>query len=281
MSLDIYKMITDKILAQLEAGVIPWKKCWQGSEPINYVTRKPYNGVNLLLLPYGGEWLTFKQTKDKGGHVRKGERGSMIVFYKQLESVDEDTGKVKKYPMLRYSTVFHISQVDGIESKLEAVQDNDIEPIQAAENTFNDYVARSGVKVQFVKGSNSAHYSPTSDQITMPMIEQFTTAEEYYSVLFHESAHSTGHSSRLNRLTESAAFGSNSYSKEELTAEIAACMTLSKIGIEVQEVFENSVAYIKGWSKKLKEDKKFIVQASSQAQKATNLILNIAESAGA
>jgi antirestriction protein ArdC len=112
-------------------------------------------------------------------------------------------------------------------------------------------------------------------------MEQFTSSEEYYSVLSHEFAHSTGHKSRLNRLTESAAFGSNSYSKEELIAEISACMTLSIIGIDVQEIFDNSVSYIRGWSKKLREDKKFIVQASSGASKATNLILNIAESAGA
>ena len=274
MSINVYELVTNRIIEQLEKGVIPWQRKWTGSEPINYITRKPYRGINTLLLPYGGEWLTFKQCKDLGGSVRKGEKSSMIVFYKTLEKVNEDTGEVEQFPYLKYSNVFHISQCEGVESKLEpAGIDETIEPIQAAQNIFDDYISRSGVAVNHIEGSNSAHYKPSDDSITLPLIGQFTGAAEYYSVAFHEAAHSTGHTSRLNRLDKQAAFGSATYSREELVAEIAATMTMNAAKIEQQGTFENSASYIGGWLKKLRGDSKLIVTASSAAQKATDLIL--------
>jgi antirestriction protein ArdC len=275
---NIYEHITNRIIEQLEKGVIPWRKPWRGNEPINYITRKPYRGVNLLLLPHGGEWLSFKQVKDCGGSVKKGEKSSIIVFYKTAEKENADTGEVEKYPILKYSNVFHLSQTTGIDSKLEAViADVEIEPIQTAQGIIDEYITRSGVKFNHVEGSNKACYSPFSDTITMPVIAQFESSEEYYSTAFHEIAHSTGHRSRLNRINKLAAFGTGDYSREELVAEISASALMNIAGIEQVQTFENSVAYIQSWIGKLKDDVKAIVTASSKAQKATDLIIGVAE----
>lgn len=276
MKTSVYEMVTNRILEQLEKGVIPWRKTWRGSEPRNFVTQKPYRGINTLLLPYGGEYLTFLQAKEAGGSVKKGEKSSMIVFYKPLKIEDKDTDEVKQIPFLRYSNVFHISQCEGVQTKMEPIALNsEIAPIQVAQDVINAYAARSGVLITHIEGSNRAYYSPSTDTITLPAIGQFESAEEYYSTAFHEAAHSTGHKSRLNRITDTAAFGSQTYSREELTAEIAACMVMNFAGVEIPETFENSAAYIKSWSRKLKEDVKAILAASSQAQKATDLILGI------
>jgi len=221
--------------------------------------------------------MTFKQALDTGGHVKKGEKAHMVVFYKTVEKESEN-GKKETFPVMRYSNVFHISQIDGIESKCEPAKLNDIHPIQAAETALNKYIASSGVTLKNVDGSNEAFYKPSTDTIILPIPGQFESAEEYYGTAFHETAHSTGHESRLNRFNKNdkiAAFGSKEYSREELTAEITAAMVLNFIGIEVQKTFENSVAYIQSWSRHLREDTKSIVKASSMAQKATDLILNI------
>ena len=198
----------------------------------------------------------------------------MIVYYNFMDRENE-AGEIETLPFLRYSNVFHLDQCEGIESKLEPIQDNDIEPIQAAQDILQSYIARSGVTLNHVQGSNQASYSPASDKITMPAIGQFETAEEYYSTAFHEAAHSTGHKSRLNRITDYAAFGTGEYSREELVAEISAAAVMNIAGIELPQTFENSVAYINSWSKKLREDIKAIVTASGKAQRATDLILGV------
>jgi len=128
--------------------------------------------------------------------------------------------------------------------------------------------------MEFIEGSNRACYNPQSDKITMPIIKQFENAEEFYNTAFHEAAHSSGHKSRLNRITETAAFGLGEYSKEELTAEITSANIMNIAGLELQQTFENSVAYIQGWIKKLRNDSKAIITASGKAQKATDYILN-------
>ena len=280
MSLNIYQLVTDRIIAQLENNIIPWHRPWHGSEPINYVTRKAYRGINTLLLERGGEYLTFKQCKDAGGSVHKGEKSSIIVFYKPIDHEDPDTGEIRKIPYLKYSNVFHLSQCSGIESKLEPIKtDTEIEPIQAAQTVFDDYITRSGVTVNHIEGSNSASYSPSADSITLPVIGQFESSQEYYSTAYHEAAHSTGHQSRLDRLTKTAAFGSGEYSKEELIAEIASAMVMNSCGAEIEQTFQNSAAYIAAWLRKLREDNKIIVTASSAAQKAADLILGVTQPA--
>jgi antirestriction protein ArdC len=271
--MNVYEIVTNRIIEQLEKNVIPWRKPWKGGLPINYVTRKMYQGINQLLLPYGGEYLSYKQAIDAGGNVKKGEKAHIVVFWKMLDTVNKDTGEKEQIPFLRYSSVFHIDQCEGIKSLLEPIQLNtNIKPIDAAENVLTKYIKYSGITYNAVTGCNSAGYDPTSDTITIPVINQFNNPSEYYSTAFHECAHSTGHVSRLNRLSKPAAFGSEIYSKEELTAEISAAMLMNIVNIELPETFENSVAYINNWMKRLREDSKIIVTAAGAAQKAVNLI---------
>ena len=281
MSLNIYQIITDRIIDELNKGLIPWRKPWKSAgRPVNYITQKPYNGINLLLLPYSGEWATFKQIKDCGGKVKAGSKSSMIVFFKMLDKkddTDKDEEESKKIPFLRYSNVFHIgTQTEGLESKIKPViGSNDINPIEEAEKALNDYINRSGVNFEAVNGSNEAFYSISNDKIVVPHMIQYTNVNEYYSVIYHEAGHSTGHKSRLDRLDKNASFDSQTYSKEELIAEIASCMTLNILGLEIPETFENSIAYIQNWKQKLIDDNKIILQSANQAQKAVNMILNI------
>lgn len=275
--ISVHEMVTQRIIEQLEKGVIPWRKPWVGNSAMNYITRKPYRGINPMLLPEGGEYLTFLQCKGLGGQIKRGEKGHMIVFYKSLQVEDKDNlGEHINIPFLRYSKVFHISQCEGIESKTPPLNINpDIAPIDKAQSILNNYFSRSGVKVKHVLGSDRAFYSVPADEITLPDIGQFSCAYEYASTSFHEAAHSTGHRSRLNRKVGASAFGSESYSKEELCAEIASVMLMNESGIELPETFENSAAYIGSWLKKLRDDKTFILSASSQAQKAADMIHGI------
>ena len=282
MSKSVYEMVTDRIIEQLESGVIPWEKPWTGvkSGAFNRVSKKSYSLLNQMLLKHDGEYATFKQWQDLGGKVRKGERSEIIVFWKVLpiEEEQEDGEKItKQIPLLRYINVFHISQVDGVEPLLEE-ELNDIEPIEKAESVLKDYWIRENITVEHVKG-NRAYYSPTRDMICLPLFEQFTDANEYYSTAFHESVHSTMQESRCNRTEERknklVAFGSEEYSKEELVAELGSASLMNIIGIETRNSFRNSSAYIQNWLSVLKNDVKFIVSASSKAEKAVNYILNV------
>jgi len=270
----VYQMVTDRIIEQLEKGVIPWRKPWRGNPAMNYVTRKPYRGVNPMILPHSGEYLSFLQVKELGGRVKKGEKGSIVVFFKPLEVEDNQTGEKKNIPFLKYSTVFHLSQIEGIPTKLPPFVLSDVQPIEAAKKVIDGYTARSGVCFNHVIGNDRAYYQPSTDTITLPEIGQFTSANDYYSVTFHEAAHSTGHKTRLNRNIGTSTFGSQKYSEEELVAEIAAAMLMNETGIEISGTFENSAGYIKSWLTKLRDDKKMIMTASSAAQKAADLILD-------
>lgn len=232
-----------------------------------------------MLLQYEGEYATFKQWESLGGHVRKGEKSEIVVFWKiqPVEDIREDgTKQVKQIPLLRYFNVFHISQVDGVEP-LPKDALNDIEPIEKAESILHDYWNRENISVEHVKG-NDAYYSPSRDLIRLPLFEQFTDANEYYSTAFHESVHSTMKENRCNRTEDRkgrlVAFGSNEYSKEELVAEIGSANLMNIIGIETKKSFRNSTAYIQNWLSVLKNDVKFIVSASGRAEKAADYILN-------
>ena len=281
MSKSIYEMVTERIIEQLENGIIPWEKPWTGvrSGAFNRVSKKSYSLLNQMFLKHEGEYATFKQWQDLGGHIRKGEKSEIIVFWKVLpveEEQEDGTKAVKQIPLLKYINVFHISQVDGVEP-LPKEELNDIEPIEQAEEVLKDYWTREHIKVEHVAG-NKAFYSPNMDMIHLPLFEQFTNAEEYYSTAFHESVHSTMKGTRCNREEERkgkiAAFGSEEYSKEELVAEIGSANLLNIIGIETRKTFRNNAAYIQNWLSVLKNDVKFIVSAASKAEKAVNYILN-------
>ena len=274
-------MVTDRIIEQLENGVIPWKKPWTGvrSGAFNRISKKPYSLLNQMLLKFDGEYATFKQWQDLGGHVRKGEHSEIVVFWKiqPVEEEQEDGTKVvKQIPLLRYYNVFHISQVDGVEPLPQEAIDNDIEPIEKAENVLHDYWARENITVKHMAG-NRAYYSPALDMICLPLFEQFTSANEYYSTAYHESVHSTMKENRCNRAEDrkgkNVAFGSEDYSKEELVAEIGSTTILNIIGVETANSFRNSAAYIQNWLSVLRNDVKFVVSASSKAEKAVKYIL--------
>jgi antirestriction protein ArdC len=276
---DVYQIITDRLLAILEAGTIPWRKPWNyGREggPLNLASRKHYQGINSFLLactafasPY---WLTFLQAQQLGGSVRKGERGSPVIFWKIYEKDDPkaEDGK-KRLPVLRYYTVFNVEQVEGITppaSDLTTWAEHD--PIEAAEAVQLAMPNRPTVEI----GGTRACYSPGLDSVRVPELFRYEKPEEYYSTFFHELAHATGHKSRLNRegITESHYFGSPDYSREELVAEMSAAFLCGHCGI-VNATIDNSAAYLQSWIKTLRGDKKLAIIAGAQAQKATDYIL--------
>lgn len=278
--INVYDMVTDRIIAELEKGNIPWRwqRPWTGvrSGAYNRITKKPYSIINQMLLKHSGEYASFKQWTDLGGHIRKGEKSEIVVFWKIFESkeTNPDTGEIeiKKIPLLRYYNVFHISQVEGV--KPLEVPFKEVEPIEEAEKIITMYVEREHIDFNEC-ASNEAYYSPLQDKVVVPMKEQYNLVNEYYSTTFHELTHSTGHKNRLDRLeTEAvASFGSEEYSKEELVAEIGSATLMNVAGIETPKTFKNSTAYIQGWLQVLKNDNKFIVSASSKAEKAVNYIL--------
>ena len=281
MSKNVYEMVTERIIEELEKGRIPWQRPWTGvrSGAYNRISKKPYSLLNQMLLGKSGEWASFKQWTELGGHIRKGEKSSFVTFWKvqEIEEIKEDgTKEIKQIPLLRYYNVFHISQVEGVEP-LDMETLNTTEPIETAEKIFKDDVTREGIRVEQT-ASNEAYYSPTFDLIHLPLIEQFTRAEEYYSTAFHEATHSTMKENRCNRQEDRkgklVAFGSEEYSKEELVAEIGSANILNLLGIETDHSFQNSTAYIQSWIKALRNDVKMIVSASSKAEKATKYILN-------
>lgn len=279
MKKSVYEMITERIIEQLENGVIPWQKPWSGthSGAYNRISNKPYSLLNQMILKHGGEYATFKQWSDLGGKIRKGEKAEVVTFWmiQPYEEKNENGEKViKQIPLLRYYNVFHISQVDRIEPK-EQLKISELEPIEEAEKVKTEYMNRERLKI-FEKVTNKAFYTPTFDYIEVPCREQYQNIEEFYSTLFHEMIHSTGHKNRLDRLETgaSAHFGSETYSKEELVAELGSATLVNMLGIETEKSFRNSSAYIQNWLQVLKNDNKFIVSASSKAEKAVKYILN-------
>jgi antirestriction protein ArdC len=274
-SQDVYEIVTNKIIQLLEAGEIPWQKPWNasGKLPQSLISGKEYQGINhwnLALSGYGSPyWLTYKQAKELGGNVRKGEKGTPIIFFKILER-ENSKGDTDSIPLARYSTVFNLSQCEGIESPKSETPVKEFTPIESAELVSGQYLKQ----VELRHGGDRAYYSPSFDYIQMPERVSFRSPEEYYSTLFHEMAHSTGHEKRLNReeLQKIAGFGSHDYSKEELVAEMASSFLCHNAGIS-QPVIENQAAYIRAWLSKLKNDRKFLVSAASKAQKATKYIL--------
>ena len=271
--MDLYKEITERIMTQMENGIIPWHKPWISGKAISRTTGKPYSLLNQMMLGKPGEYITFKQCQAEGGQVKKGEKAQMVVFWKWIEQEDEETGEKKEVPFLRYYNVFHISQCEGLTPKHEIILPGAAESNDAANEIIYDYLSRSGVTLNH-ENSDRAFYRPATDTVVIPDRKQFTETAEFYSTIFHELTHSTGHESRLNRLEKTAFFGTETYSKEELIAEIGAATLVNHCGMETSSSFRNSTAYIQNWLSVLKNDKRFIVSAAGKAEKAINLILN-------
>ena len=282
---DAYNVVTDKIIEALESGHVPWHKPWRsvrGEMPTSLQTGREYRGINVWILSVEAQlrgysspyWVTFKQAKERGGSVRKGEKGTQVVLWKPIrKSGENEAGETedRSFLMLRHFTVFNIEQCDGIEIAADTEPLPERDPIGACEAIVTGYVP--GPTIQH--GGNSAHYSPALDYVQMPQIGQFDTAEHYYGTLFHELAHSTGHESRLNRdtLSKPNVFGSEDYSKEELVAEMAAAFLCGEAGIDVN--VQHRAGYIQNWLRALKDDRKLLVSAAAKAQKASDLVLGI------
>ena len=271
--MDIYAEITNRMILEMENGVIPWQKPWMASgRAISHTTGKAYSLLNQMLLGRPGEWLTFKQCHEEGGYVRKGEKSHIVVFWKWLDKEDEETGETKQIPYLRYYNVFHVDQCEGITAKYTQTNPHPASPDEAAEAIITDYVTREGVTIEHREG-DAAFYQPATDRIVLPLLKQFTKTAEYYGTAFHEMVHSTGHSSRLARLEATANFGGEEYSKEELIAEIGSAALVYHAGLETSASFRNSAAYVQNWLTVLKNDRRFIVSAAGKADKAVEYIL--------
>ena len=276
--MDIYAEVTARIMEQMEQGIIPWEKPWIAcGKAVSHATGKAYSLLNQMLLGRPGEYLTFKQCQQAGGCIRKGEKASMVVFWKWIEQEDEETGEKKEVPFLRYYNVFHIDQCEGITAKhtTETAFPDGADTLETAQNIIYDYLSREGVKLTHQEG-DKAFYRPATDEVVLPIRKQFVSTAEYYSTVFHELTHSTGHPTRLNRLNRPSFFGTEDYSKEELVAEIGAAALVNHVGLETSSSLRNNAAYLQNWLKVLKDDKRFIVSAAGKAEKAVNLILGSA-----
>jgi antirestriction protein ArdC len=278
---DSYDLVTARIVEALEAGIVPWHRPWKtgpNAGPASYSTRKPYRGVNVWILTataalknYDSRyWVTFKGAKDAGGSVRKGEKGTTVVFWKFVEKKNADTGKDERIPFLRHFTVFNLDQCDDV-AEPETATDFEPEPfspIEAAERIAAMMPNRPNVN----HGGDRACYSPFLDHVQMPLQVQFQSPEHYYGTLFHELVHSTAHESRIGRKSAIGNnFGDESYSKEELIAEMGAAFLNGAAGIAPD--FEHHAAYIASWLEALNDDRKLIVAAAGAAQKAADYII--------
>jgi len=263
--MNTYEIITDRIVkAMEESKSVPWHKPWSSFRYGNCISKKAYRGVNVLMCAIAdkGEWfLTFNQARAAGGSIKKGAKGIPVVFWKMLkEQKVGPTGnkEEKTIPLLRYYTVFALEDTENVKVKLPAQNRLDFMPIEEAEKL----VLATGVNV--IHSGDRACYRPSEHTVYMPLKEKFGSVEEYYCTLFHELTHWL---SKEVGVTLDCNFGNESYSKEELTAEIGANFFASYCGIDISKTIKNSGAYLNNWISQLRDDCKLIVGASGQAQK--------------
>lgn len=280
---DLYQAVTDQIIEAMERGVCPWKQPWKaiGGTPRNIRGRR-YRGINAFLLAMQSalsNWthpvfLTFNQAKELGGTVRKGERSSLVVFWKTIVP-EEYAGNPQACPaserkwFLRYYRVFNVAQVDGLPPQaLPVIPDNGLSPIEECEAIVAGMPQCPVIR----ESGQGAFYRPATDQVFMPPLRAFDNAEAYHSTLFHELTHATGHETRLARPDAFAGrFGSEPYAKEELVAELGAAFLCARAGIS-PATLEDSASYLANWLQKLREDKRLIVTAAGAAQRAADFI---------
>jgi len=301
-SKDIYDRINDVVIAGLEKEGLRWFMGWKDSSgPINWATGKAYNGFNIFWLNAmmrgegysANEWMTYNQAKANGGQVKRGEKSTEVFlwkisyldkeskkYYNTLEDIKKagltfSAKRFKKCFTLRYFSVFNIDQIDGLEPKGldKKIEGTEQTPNEMAEAVILGYIGgESGPSLGH--GGGGAYYRPSTDSINMPHEEDFCDLDTYYKTLFHEMSHSTGHKDRLNRdtLTDVKTWGDETYAKEELVAEISSMYLSGDCGLNPKDNDENSQAYIKGWTTRLKDDKKACVSAMTQAVKSVELI---------
>lgn len=272
---DIYQTVTDNIIKALESGVKPWSCPWKRNGlvsgiPSNYTTHETYSGINIMLLWCSAaeqgfqdsRWMTYNQAKSTGAQVRKGEHGTMAIFYKTLEKERED-GEIDHIPMLKHFIVFNVEQIDGLPRS-----GSDTQPVQPADETFSPFPQaealfnRSGAKI--TERGQQAFFRPATDEIYLPERHLFSKAEDFYATGLHELVHWSGYKTRLNRDMKGR-FGSEEYAFEELIAEMGSAFLMADLGLSGDVQHES---YIVSWLKNLRDDKRYIFQAASAASKA-------------
>lgn len=282
----VYQIVTDRILACIDRGTAPWRLPFStvNQMPRNLSSGKEYRGCNVWMLAatawmqgyQSAYWVTYKQAQDRGGQVRKGEKSTPVVFWKFLDVVGKSTGKPERIPMLRYYSVFNVSQCDGLEYPKPAQYQHD--PIAAAQALADGYLAAPRLTTPdnppvippVIRPGQKAAYSPAEDTVYMPSLERFPIAEDYYACLFHELAHSTGHERRLNRPIANT-FGTSAYAREELVAELTAAYLCGDCQI-IDRTIEQTAAYLAAWRRKIAEDPRLFVVSAGYAEKAARLI---------
>jgi antirestriction protein ArdC len=272
---DVYQIVTDRVIELLEAGVVPWRKPWASDDrlPMNLISGKTYRGLNPFLLHVAGfgspYWLTLRQANERGGRIKAGEKSSLVTFWKAYVTKDKVTGEDKTVRVLRYYRVFNVEQTEGVDypkPEPRALQFNPIEACEAVVRSMPNAPA-------LTSGEARAYYRRSTDTVNVPARESFESVPEYYNTLFHELTHSTGHEKRLGRTAgETVEFGSGSYAKEELVAEMGASFLCGHCAIE-RETLDNSASYIANWLERLRDDRKLVVSAAGQGQKAADYIL--------
>lgn len=275
---DIYQTVTDGIIKALEAGVKPWVCPWQrvagmSGLPANYATGAAYSGMNIMLLWSSAaeqgfndsRWLTYKQAQAAGAQVRKGERGTVAIFYSTLEK-ENDAGEIDRIPMLKTFTVFNVVQIDGLPEVIEPTEPAPtFDPLPQVEAMMQ----RTGAKI--TEKGQAAFFTPATDEIFLPERRRFADAANFYATGLHELVHWSGAKSRLHREMKGR-FGTAGYAVEELIAELGAAFLMADLNV-IGEVQHES--YIASWLESLKNDKRFIFKAASAASKAHRYLMDV------
>lgn len=272
---NVYEIVADNLRKLASDGEkLPWQCPWIKRVPRNAATGKAYRGVNFWLMGmamrnYGGEnrFMTFNQAKQKGLTPKKGSKTHIVIFWTMFEpkgAEKDDKGNVKTIPLLRYSRVFNVSEIEGYD-----VPNEDSHNTVPLEDAARIIESNSMVKIEV--GTDQACYVPATDVVRMPPADTFDSPESHLQVMLHELAHATGHESRLNRKLTPYAMNSESYSNEELVAEMAASMVMATLGYDYTP--ERSASYIQSWWSQIQKDAKAFVNASSRASDAADMIL--------
>ncbi|MBQ9372559.1 MAG: DUF1738 domain-containing protein [Thermoguttaceae bacterium] len=283
MNTKICDMVTAKILAQLDEGVVPWLRPWVAfGGAISRATGRPYSYLNQMILGGSGEWATFNQIRAEGGKVKKGVKSRPVIFWKilggALKTIEEEGDSIEvRYrptPYLTYYPVFNLDDAEGIEPKYikEENMPCAVDADEKADKIAREYLEREGIRLIDGEIRDDAFYRVRADEIQIPHVNQYKSTAEYYSTLFHEIVHSTGADNRLNRkLTYDRSIQRRA--QEELVAEIGAAALCALAGVQTPESLKNSAAYIEHWRNRIAEDNTLVVIAAGRAQKAVEFIL--------
>lgn len=282
---NLYQQIADKILKALESGVRPWECCYSVTQAgfALRATGEPYRGINRFLLTFAmienqythPVWMTFNQAKKLGGCVRKGEKASLSLFFKPLETIDEDTQEAKVIPVAKRNMVFNVEQIDGLnEDFLARFNANPMLHENTPQERAEAFI--QAIPANIVQRNGTPAFRPSTDEIFMPAITQFLSSEHYYATFLHELGHWSGHRDRLNRETLTV-FSAVNYNKEELCAELTAAFLCPSLGIEPLVDHEHA-PYIDGYIKLLKNEPKAFITACSQAEKAADYLKSLQDS---